>query len=166
MANTDSTASKSDEIIEQPEAVVADSPSDSTRDFIINLVIIIAISAITAAGVHLLMKATLDVELAIPTLLMVDTERLAREEINALGDLVAQKKLSSEAMPERSRLFSEGLLREIKVYSDGGSLVLRSAAIIAAPPGVRDITDEIRERLLMQGLMENTSAVSQDNRGL
>ncbi|WP_213381925.1 TrbI F-type domain-containing protein [Allochromatium tepidum] len=141
----------------EPTAVTVPAPAASshpTRDFLINLVIIVGLSALTAAGVQRLMPATLETPSRAPALLMVDTERLAREAIDALGDLVAQNKLPSEEMPERSRRFSDGLLREIQAYAARGHVVLRSAAVLAAPAEVRDITDEVREQLLQQGLMD------------
>ncbi|NVZ11511.1 TrbI F-type domain-containing protein [Allochromatium humboldtianum] len=150
----DSDAIEIAEPVTPTDASVPDESSHPARDFLVNLAVIIGLSAVTAAGVQHLMSSTLETPSRAPGLLMVDTERLAREAIDALGDLVAQNKLPSEDMPERSRQFSEGLLREIQAYAARGHVVLRSAAVLAAPAEVRDITDEVREQLLQQGLMD------------
>lgn len=124
----------------------------SLRDFVVNLLTVAGLAAAVAVGVNLVMAPSTPAG-GDRRIVQVDTERLAREEIDALGDLVAQRKLPSEEMPVRSRAFSEGLLREIATYADQGTLVLRSAAVLAAPADIPDVTEAVRQRLLAQGIM-------------
>lgn len=150
----DSYTTEITESVNSADVSVPDESSHSMRDFLINLAIIVSLSAMTAFFVQRLMLSMLGPAISTPALLMIDAERLAREEIDVLGDLVATNKLSSEVMPERSRQFSEGLLREIQAYVERGHVVLRSTAVLAAPAEVRDITSEVREQLLQKGLMD------------
>ena len=133
-----------------------DPPSETAerralRALLGDLAVIAVLAVCVSVGVYAVMAPSP----AFPPLqvAIVDTERLAREAIDALGEAVVQQTLDPRQMPERSQRFSEALLREIDVYAQQGILVVRHAAVLAVPGDVPDITEALRQRLLDQGAM-------------
>jgi|GEM_PF-6331747 len=116
-----------------------------------NIALIAMISATAAFGVQeITREEPQDHALKIA---FIDTESLAKEEINALGEAVRNGSMDSAVMAARSKVFSESLLGEIRTYSDQGYVVLRSAIALAYPADIRDITSDVRMSLQEKGVM-------------
>lgn len=116
-----------------------------------NIALIAVISATAAFGVQeITREEPQDHALKIA---FIDTESLAKEEINALGEAVRNGSMDSAVMAARSKVFSESLLGEIRTYSDQGYVVLRSAIALAYPADIRDITSDVRMSLQEKGVM-------------
>lgn len=150
-------ADQEKEPINAPEAVppaVAKPGASPLANLTMNVLFSAALSALVAFGVFEYMD-TLKPPVEKPQrIVVVDTDALAREQIDALREKVVAGKIPSEKMPEMSRAFSSQLLLKLDSYAQGGAIVLRASSVIAYPAEVQNITGEIRASLQAAGYME------------
>lgn len=88
-----------------------------------------------------------------PTLAIIDTEALMKETVAALGKQMRDGEIEPRDMPKKTQAFSEALLAHIDAYAAQNIAVLRTEALLSIPASVVDLTDTVREALIVEGRM-------------
>lgn len=88
-----------------------------------------------------------------PKIVMLSMDQLVRQQITTLSEKVRKGEFDASQMADKSKHFSASLQEHLRSYADQGVIVLRAESVVAAPEGVEDITDAVRDALVTSGAM-------------
>ncbi len=88
-----------------------------------------------------------------PPFVVVNIDQLGREQMMAMSQKVREGTVEVAEMPAKSAAFAQALVERVQSHADAGKVVLRADSVVAAPDGVRDLTDSIRDDLIKSGAM-------------
>ncbi|CAN7643538.1 type-F conjugative transfer system protein TrbI [Acidovorax sp. LjRoot129] len=114
---------------------------------------IVLISALVALAFNVFAVPLLNQQKAPSKIAFVNYEQLVGEYVLLVGQDVVAGKLPVSDVTVKSNQFTQEILKRLQAHAEAGTTVLRTESVVAAPAGVPDLTDTLRNELVAEGYL-------------